>query len=310
MADGALTPPDDDVIVIGAAGGSAGDGAPTSVSVSTPATFVNGPAPSGFGSNSTPWSVRYGLSVRMAFGSDVVPWMMSRCFWTRYSTEVTETASGSGFTVMTAVAAAEATPPAFVATTEMVRTAFGEPVASVGAVNDTVAVFADTGVTFRLTSAGVPAVCVAVKVMAWAGTFGSVALTVKEPAAVVNTVSGAIWATVGAAAAFTVMLAVAEAVPHAPVAVTVAVTGEVAPKAENVALEPVGGTGATLPLETFHAKVIGPVPVEVAARVTVPPAATVYGPPALTVTAVHAGAGMVLPGHGLSCPGITPVLEG
>src|SRR5437868_6221376 len=193
MPDGALTPPELELMVIGVAGGSAGSGAPTSVSVRTPATFVNGPAPSGFGSNRTPVVVRYGFSVRVAFASDVLPWTMSRCFWTRYSTEVTNTVSGSGLTVTVAVAGAETPPPALLAVTEMVMTALG---------------------------------------------------------------------------------------------------------------------GATLPLEAVQAKVIGPVPVEVAARPTVPPAATVYGPPALTVTGMQAGVGMMLPGHGLSCPGITPVLEG
>src|SRR5438270_4368220 len=138
MPDGALTPPELELMVIGVAGGSAGSGAPTRVSVRTPATFVNGPAPSGFGSNRTPVVVMYGLSVRMAAGSEVVPWTMSRCFWTRYSTEVTATASGSGFTVTMAVAGAEAVPPMFVAVTETVMTALGEPVAMLGAVNDTV----------------------------------------------------------------------------------------------------------------------------------------------------------------------------
>src|SRR5438067_8559151 len=132
MADGALTPPELDLMVMGVAGGRAGAGAPTSVSVRPPATFVNGPAPSGFGSNRTPVEVMYGLSVRMAFGSEVVPWTMSRCFWTRYSTEVTATASGSGLTVTVAVAGAEAVPPAFVAVTESVTTRFGEPVARAG----------------------------------------------------------------------------------------------------------------------------------------------------------------------------------
>ena len=70
MGDGALTPPELELMVIGVAGGSAGSGAPTSVSVRTPATFVNGPAPSGFGSNRTPVVVRYGFSVRVAFASD------------------------------------------------------------------------------------------------------------------------------------------------------------------------------------------------------------------------------------------------
>src|SRR5437763_1714703 len=107
MPDGALTPPELELIVIGVAGGSAGSGAPTSVSVRMPATFVNGPAPSGFGSNRTPVVVRYGFSVRVAFASDVLPWTMSRCFWTRYSTEVTNTVSGSGLTVTVAVAGAD-----------------------------------------------------------------------------------------------------------------------------------------------------------------------------------------------------------
>src|SRR2546423_2161483 len=245
-------------MVRGGAGGGAGSGAPTSVSVRPPATFVNGPAPSGFGSNRTPVEVMYGLSVRMAFGSEVVPWTMSRCFWTRYSTEVTDTASGSGFTVMVATAGADELPPVLVATTSTVITAFGEPVARVGAVNDTVAEVADSGVTVRLTSAG-PEVWVAANVSVWAGTFGSVALTAKDPAAVLNTVSGAIVATVGAAALSTVMVALEDAVPHAPVAVTVAVTGEAAPRAEKIVFAALGAS--TLPLETVHAKVIGPVPV-------------------------------------------------
>ena len=231
MADGALTPPELELMVIGVAGGSAGSGAPTSVSVRTPATFVNGPAPSGFGSNRTPVVVRYGFSVRVAFASDVLPWTMSRCFWTRYSTEVTNTVSGSGLTVTVAVAGAETPPPALLAVTEMVMTALGEPVARVGAVNDTVAEDGDVGLTVRLRRAGAPD-WVAANVTA--RPFGSVAVTAKEPAPVENTVSGAIWATVGAAAAFTVMLALAVADPHAPVAVTVAVTGEVAPMAEKV----------------------------------------------------------------------------
>src|SRR5256885_12746869 len=154
MPDGALTPPELELMVIGVAGGSAGSGAPTSVSVRTPATFVNGPAPSGFGSNRTPVVVRYGFGVRVAFASDVLPWTMSRCFWTRYSTEVTNTVSGSGFTVMVATAGADELPPVLVATTSTVINAFGEPVARVGAVNDTVAEGADSGVTGRLTSRG------------------------------------------------------------------------------------------------------------------------------------------------------------
>ena len=89
---------------------------------------------------------------------------------------------------------------------------------------------------------------------------------------------------------------------------TVAVTVPEAPIAEKVVLAAL--VGATEPPETVQAKVIGPVPVEVAARATVPPPATVYGPPALTVTGTQAGAGMMLPGHGLSCPGMTLVDEG
>ena len=146
------------------------------------------------------------------------------------------------------------------------------------------------------------------KVTAWAGTFGSVALTPKEPAAVENTERGAMAATVGAAAASTVMVELAVAVPHAPVTETVAVTGEVAPMAEKVALEAVAG--AMLPLEAVHAKVNGPVPDAVAARATEPPEATVYGPPALADTGTQAGVGIVEPGHGFSWPGITLVDEG
>src|SRR5438309_101518 len=179
MPDGALTPPELELMVIGVAGGSAGSGAPTSVRVRTPATFVNGPAPSGFGSNRTPWSVTYGLSVRMAFTSEVVPWTMSRCFWTRYSTEVTETASGSGFTVTATVAGADEVPPAFLATTETVTTSLGAPVARAGAVKDTVAEVGDSRVTVRPIRGAVPPACVAVKVTA--RPFGSVALTPKDP---------------------------------------------------------------------------------------------------------------------------------
>ena len=202
------------------------------------------------------------------------------------------------------VAGAEAVPPELVAVIESVITSAAAPVSRVGAVKDTVAELAPVEVTVRLRSAGAP-VWLTVNVTGCAGMFGSVALTAKELEAVENTVNGpaAMGPTVGAAAAFTAMLVLAEAVPHAPVTDTVAVTGEVAPRAEKVVLETLAG--ATPPLETVHAKVNGPVPVAVAARATAPPAATVYGPPALDVGAVQAGVGMVAPGHGLSCPGIT-----
>jgi hypothetical protein len=104
------------------------------------------------------------------------------------------------------------------------------------------------------------------------------------------------------------MLALAVALPQAPVTVTVAVAGEVAPMAENVVVAVFAG--AALPLLVVHANVNGPVPPAVAFRVTDPPEATVYGPPAVAVAGVQAGAGITLSGQGLSCPGITPVLEG
>src|SRR5438045_8576929 len=99
MPDGALTPPMfdfttmDGVVV-------EGGGAPASVIWRTPATSVNGEAPSGAGSKMTPVLVRYGCSVRTRAGSVdvVVTWTMSRCFWTRYSTEVTTIWSATGLT--------------------------------------------------------------------------------------------------------------------------------------------------------------------------------------------------------------------
>jgi Flp pilus assembly protein TadG len=174
-------------------------------------------------------------------------------------------------------------------------------------VKDTVAEVADDRATVMPIRAG-PLVCATVKVNACAGAFGSVPVTVKLPRAVEKTVTGAIGATVGARTAFTTMVVLAEAVPHCPVTVNVAVTGEVAPMAENVVVE--AFAGATLPLDTAHAKVNGPVPPAMPERATVPPAATVYGPPALAVAGVHAGAGILSPGHGFSWPGITPELEG
>src|SRR5438105_11345529 len=118
-----------------------------------PFTTVNGLAPSGVGSYRTPVLVRYGCSVTTTFGSGdvVVTWTMSRCFWVRYSTEVTVIRSGTGLSVTVAVAAAEVVPPAFVAVTEMVIT--GLPTVTVGAMNDTVAEVAVTGVTVRLSRA-------------------------------------------------------------------------------------------------------------------------------------------------------------
>src|SRR3954470_21554320 len=307
-ADGALTPPELDRTVIGVAGGNAGSGAPTRVRVRTPATSVKGPAPSGFGSNVTPVVVTYGFRNSSAFGSVVDAVTMRRCLPARYSTEAMLTTSGSGLTVTVVLVAAEVTPPLFLAVIERLTTSAGEPTSRVGAVNVTVAEARPVEVTFRFTRAAVPPAWVTENVTAWAGTFGSVAVTLKEPAAPANSVIGATGATVGACATSTVMVVLAEAVPQAPVTVRVAVTGGVAPAAENVVAAVLAG--ATLPLETVHAKLNGPVPAAVPERATVPPAATVKGPPTLTVAGVQTRAGIVLPGHGFSWPGITPVLEG
>src|SRR3954462_2128734 len=233
MADGALTPPELDRTVTGVAGGSAGSGAPTRVRVRTPATFVKGPAPSGFGSKMTPVVVTYGFRKSRAFGSDDDAVTMSRCFWTRISTEAMVTRSGSGLTVTVVPAAAEVTPPLFVAVIVRLITSAGAPTGSVGAVNVTVAELGPVEVTVRFTRAGAP-VWATANVTGWAGTFGSVAGRLKEPAGPANNVMGATVPTVGACAVFTVMVVLAEAVPRAPFTVRVAVAGEVAPMAENV----------------------------------------------------------------------------
>ena len=181
------------------------------------------------------------------------------------------------------------------------------PTGNTGAVK---VMFADEGpvdVTCRLTSAGAP-VWTAVNVRACAGTFGSVPVTGRVPGAPEKSVMGSTWLTVGWRAALMVMVALALAVPQAFVAESVAVTGEVAPIAENTPLPTL--FGVTLPLETAQSRVTGAVPVELPASVTVPPAATVYGPPAFAVGATQAGIGMTLEGHGLSTPDTRPVLEG
>src|SRR3954454_11733342 len=306
MPDGALTPPELDRTVIGVAGGSAGSGAPTRVRVRTPATSVKGPAPSGFGSNVTPVVVTYGFRNSRAFGSLAEAVTIRRCLPARYSTEAMLTRSGIGLTVTVVPDAAEVVPPLFVAVIDSETTSAGAPTGSVGAVNVTVAELGPVEVTVRLTRAGAP-VWATANVTAWAGTFGSVAVTLKEPAAPANSVIGATVATVGACAVLTVIVVLAEAVPQAPVTVRVAVAGEVAPIAENVVVAVLAG--ATVPLETVQAKVNGPVPPAVPERATEPPAATVKGPPKLAVAGVHATAGIVLPGQGLSCPTSTPVLE-
>src|SRR5436305_13620835 len=178
MPDGALTPPELDRTVTGVAGGSAGSGAPTRVRVRTPATSVKGPAPSGFGSKMTPVVVKYGFRKSRAFGSDDDAVTMSRCFVTRISTEAMVTTSGSALTVTVVPAAAEVTPPLFVAVIVRLMTSAGVPTGRVGAVNVTVAEAGPVEVTLRLTRAGAP-VWVTANVTAWAGTFGSVEVTGK-----------------------------------------------------------------------------------------------------------------------------------
>src|SRR4051812_8271871 len=136
MPDAALTPPWLDLTTT--LGAAAGSGAPTRVRVRTPATSTKGPLPRSAGSNVTPVEVTYGLRNSCTAGStdEVVAWMMRRCFWTRYSTEVIVTRSGIGLRVIVAVAGAEVA-PVFRAVTA--RVTVGVPTLTAGAVKDTVA---------------------------------------------------------------------------------------------------------------------------------------------------------------------------
>src|SRR5512142_48357 len=241
--------------------------------------------------------------------------MVSRCLPVRYSTPPAAmmTASGSGVIVTVAVAAAEETPPPFVAVRVRVTTdGVTWPSGRMGAAKVTRAVQVDgalpvqaTAPTATFTSAGAPAWAT---VNVTAPPPGLVALTVKLPAPPEGTVTGATWATVGAAAALTVTVAVALEVPQALVTTSVsemvwAAAGAVKTGPAMFVAESVPAGGAP------QANVRGGVPLAVAARVTAPPEATVYGPPALAVGGVHPPAGTVASGHGLSWPAMVPVEE-
>src|SRR3954462_2210825 len=182
MADGALTPPELDRTVIGVAGGSAGSGAPTRVRVRTPATFVKGPAPSGFGSNVTPVLVTDGFRNSRAFGSLEEAVTMRRCLPARYSTEAMLTRSGIALTVTVVPDAAEVVPPLFVAVIESETTSAGAPTGSVGAVNVTLAELGPVEVTVRLTRAGAP-VWATADGPGWARPVGARAGAVEGPGA-------------------------------------------------------------------------------------------------------------------------------
>src|SRR4051812_9960494 len=190
------------------------------------------------GVNVMPVLVRYGCSVRTTFGLTTVELavMSSRCLPSRYCAAVTATESGSGCTVTVVNSGSEVAPPVFVAV--MVRLMVEGriwPAGSTGAVAVKVADAGPVEVTVAPVSAGAPA-WVTVKVRASAGTFGSVPVKAMLTAAPENTVTGNTWLTVGWAAALIVIVALALADPAQFDAVSVAVTGEVAPTAEKMAL--------------------------------------------------------------------------
>src|SRR3954463_9005312 len=186
------------------------------------------------GVNVMPVLGRYGCSVRTTFGLTTVEVavMSSRCLPRRYCAAVTATTSGSGCTVTVVNSGSDATPPVFVAV--MVRLMVEGriwPGGSTGAVAVKVADAGPVEVTFAPVRAGAPA-WMTVKVRASAGTFGSVPVKAMVTAPPENTVTGNAWLTVGWAAALIVIVALELADPPRFVAVSVAVTGEVAPSAE------------------------------------------------------------------------------